>query len=87
AAVVGGIVGGASANKLLKNKVCYLITSGANEKGRFDVKRFEDQMMDKLLLSRNLVELHNAYYAEKDKKKRRLASRIIPILEKAGIID
>ena len=87
AAVVGGIVGGTSANKLLKNKVCYLITSGANEKGRFDVKRFEDQMMDKLLLSRNLVELHNAYYAEKDKKKRRLASRIIPILEKAGIID
>lgn len=87
AAVVGGIVGGTSANKLLKNKVCYLITSGANEKGHFDVKRFEDQMMDKLLLSRNLVELHNAYYAEKDKKKRRLASRIIPILEKAGIID
>ncbi|MBQ7527448.1 MAG: hypothetical protein IJT11_06965, partial [Bacteroidaceae bacterium] len=87
AAVVGGIVGGASANKLLKNKVCYLITSGANEKGRFDVKRFEDQMMDKLLLSRNLVELHNAYYAEQDKKKRRLAARVIPILEKAGIIE
>ena len=87
AAVVGGIVGGTSANKLLKNKVCYLITSGANEKGRFDVKRFEDQMMDKLLLSRNLVELHNAYYAEQDKKKRRLAARVIPILEKAGIIE
>ena len=87
AAVVGGIVGGTSANKLLKNKVCYLITSGANEKGHFDVKRFEDQMMDKLLLSRNLVELHNAYYAEQDKKKRRLAARVIPILEKAGIIE
>lgn len=87
AAIAGGISGAVSANKLLKNKVCYLITSGANEKGRFDVKRFEDPMMDKLLLSRNLIELHNAYYAEKDKKKRRLASNIIPILQKAGIID
>lgn len=87
AAVAGGIAGGASANKLLKNEVCYLITSGADEKGHFNVTRFEDPMMDKLLLSRNLVELHNAYYAEQDKKKRQLAARVIPILEKAGIIE
>ena len=91
AAVAGGIAGGiggaTSANKLLKNEVCYLITSGADEKGHFNVTSFEDPMMDKLLLSRNLVELHNAYYAEQDKKKRRLAARIIPILEKAGIIE
>lgn len=87
AALVGGIVGAVAANKNLKNKVCYLITSGADEKGFFNVKRFEDQMMDKLLLSRDLIDLHNAYYAEKDKTKRRMASRIIPILEEADIIE
>lgn len=86
-AIVGGIVGAVNANKNLKNQVCYLVTSGADEKGIFNVKRFEDQMMDRLLLSRDLIDLHNAYYAEKDKSKRRMASRIIPILEEAGIIE
>ena len=87
AAVAGGIVGATSANKQLNNKVCYLITSGPDEKWHYNVTLFEDKMMDKLLLSRNLVDLHNAYYAEKDKAKRRLASRIIPILQEADIIN
>ena len=87
-----GIVGGSiyasvTANKQLKNKVCYILTSGADEKGHYDITLFEDQMMDKLLLSRDLIDLHNAYYAEKDKNKRRLASRILPILMEAGIIE
>ena len=85
--VVGGVGGGMMANKSLKNKVCYLITSSADDKGRFNIQMFEDKMMDKLLLSRDLIDLHNAYYAEKDKNTRKLASRVIPILQKAGIID
>ena len=87
AAIVGGISGAVSANKQLKNKVCYLLTSGANEKGRYDITLFEDREMDKLLLSRDLIDLHNAYYAEKDKAKRRQAVRILPILMEAGIIE
>ena len=87
AAIAGGIVAGVTANKQLKGKVCYLLTSGADEKGRYDITLFEDKMMDKLLLSRDLIDLHNAYYAEKDKAKRRQASRILPILMEAGIID
>ena len=87
AAIAGGIVAGVTANKQLKGKVCYLLTSGADEKGRYDITLFEDKMMDKLLLSRDLIDLHNAYYAEKDKNKRRLASRILPILMEAGIIE
>ena len=87
AAIAGGIAGATVANKQLKNKVCYLLTSGANEKGRYDITLFEDQMMDKLLLSRDRIDLHNAYYEEKDKAKRRLAVRILPILMEAGIID
>lgn len=47
----------------------------------------DDRMMDKLLLSRDLTDLHTAYYAEQDKAKRRLASRILPILMEAGIIE
>ena len=87
AAIAGGIAGATVANKQLKNKVCYLLTSGANEKGRYDITLFEDKMMDKLLLSRDRIDLHNAYYEEKDKAKRRLAVRILPILMEAGIID
>ena len=82
-----GIAAGVTANKQLKNKVCYILTSGANEKGRYDITLFEDKMMDKLLLSRDRIDLHNAYYEEKDKKKRRLAVRILPILMEAGIIE
>ena len=87
AAIAGGIAGATVANKQLKNKVCYILTSGANEKGRYDITLFEDKMMDKLLLSRDLIDLHNAYYAEKDKIKRKQAVRILPILMEAGIIE
>ena len=87
AAIAGGIAGATVANKQLKNKVCYILTSGANEKGRYDITLFEDKMMDKLLLSRDRIDLHNAYYEEKDKAKRRLAVRILPILMEAGIIE
>ena len=87
AAIAGGIVAGVTANKQLKNKVCYILTSGANEKGRYDITLFEDREMDKLLLSRDRIDLHNAYYEEKDKIKRRLAARILPILMEAGIIE
>ncbi len=95
AAAISGAANGAFAalsgsiytNKQLKNKVCYVISSKADEKGRYNIKLFDDPMMDKLLLSRNLIKLHDAYYAEKDKEKRHLAARVIPILEKAGIIE
>lgn len=86
-AVGAGIAAGITANKQMKNKVCYIITPSANGESLYDIEMFEDQMMDKILLSRDLIDLHNAYYEEKDKTKRRLASRVIPILEKAGIIE
>lgn len=86
-AVGAGIAAGVAAQKQMKNKVCYIISPSANNQGRYDIKLFDDRMMDKLLLSRELIDLHDAYYAEKDKNKRRLAARVIPILEKAGIIE
>jgi len=86
-AVGAGIAAGITANKQMKNKVCYIITPSANGESLYDIEMFEDQRMDKILLSRDLINLHNAYYEEKNKTKRRLACRIIPILQKAGIIE
>jgi uncharacterized ferredoxin-like protein len=85
--VGAGIAAGVAAQKQLKNKVCYVLTPNADGKDGYDITMFDDRMMDKLLLSRDLIDLHNKYYAEKDKAKRRLAARVIPILMKAGIID
>ena len=84
--VGAGIAAGVTANKQLKNKVCYVLSPDADDKGSYDIKLLGDSMMDRLLLSRNLTNLHTAYYAEQDKAKRRLASRILPILMEAGII-
>lgn len=85
--VGAGIAAGVTANKQLKNKVCYVLSPDADDKGSYDIKMLGDNMMDKLLLSRDLTDLHTAYYAEQDKAKRRLASRILPILMEAGIIE
>ena len=85
--VGAGIAAGVTANKQLKNKICYVLSPDADEQGRYDIKLFDDRMMDKLLLSRELIDLHNAYYEEKDKSRRRLAARVLPILMEAGIID
>ena len=85
--VGAGIAAGVAANKNLKNKVCYVLTPNADGQSNYDMQLLGDRMMDKLLLSRDLIDLHNAYYAEKDKNKRRLASRILPILMEAGIIE
>lgn len=95
AAAVAGVASGAMAaasgamttNRQLKNQVCYVISSAADDKGRYDIQLLDDRRMDKLLLSRDLIDLHNAYYEEKDKNKRRLAARILPILMEAGIIE
>ncbi|MBQ7461426.1 MAG: hypothetical protein IJS63_04120 [Bacteroidaceae bacterium] len=85
--VGAGIAAGVTANKQMKNKVCYVLSPDADDKGSYDIQLLDDRMMDKLLLSRDLTDLHTAYYAEQDKAKRRLASRILPILMEAGIIE
>ena len=71
----------------IRDGVCYLISSGTDDKGQITIKMVDDTLMDKLLLSRNLTDLHNKYYAETDKYKRKLAARVLPILKKAGIIE
>jgi hypothetical protein len=85
--IIGGSMGGWQAVASLKNPVCHIIAPSADDERQTAIVPIDDQLMDKLLLSRNLTELHNEYYAEKDKELRRQASRVIPILKKAGIIE
>lgn len=86
-AIVGATMGGVQATKTMKHPVCHIVAPSADDEKQTAIVPLDDHLMDKLLLSRNLTKLHDKYYAEKDKDKRMQASRVIPILEKAGIIE
>lgn len=85
-AIIGGTMGGVQATKSMKHPVCHVVTPSSDDEKQTAIVPIDDNLMDKFLLSRNLTKLHEKYYAEKDKDKRMQASRVIPILEKAGII-
>lgn len=85
-AIIGGTMGGVQATKSMKHPVCHVVTPSSDDEKQTAIVPIDDKLMDKFLLSRNLTKLHEKYYAEKDKDKRMQASRVIPILEKAGII-
>lgn len=86
-AIVGATMGGVQATKAMKHPVCHIVAPSADDEKQTTIVPLDDHLMDKLLLSRNLTKLHDKYYAEQDKDKRMQASRVIPILEKAGIIE
>ena len=86
-AIVGATMGGVQATKTMKHPVCHIVAPSSDDEKQTTIVPLDDHLMDKLLLSRNLTKLHDKYYAEKDKDKRMQASRVIPILEKAGIIE
>ena len=85
--IVGGTMGGVQATVSMKYPVCHIVAPSSDDEKQTTTVPLDDKLMDKLLLSRNLTKLHDKYYAEKDKDKRMQASRVIPILEKAGIIE
>lgn len=89
-AMVSGMLFGAigaaiTAANQMKQQVCYVISSGANEKGKIDIRLVDDELMDKII--DNDYELNKQYYSETKTNKRILASHVIPILEKTGIFD
>lgn len=85
--IIGATMGGMQATKSMKHPVCHIVAPSSEDEKQTAIVPIDDHLMDKLLLSRNLTKLHDKYYAEKDKDKRMQASRVIPILEKAGIIE
>lgn len=89
AGIAGGALGtaifAASSSSSVKNQYCFVITSGANPKGKYDVRMIDDKLMDDILCDN--IELKDEYYSENKQKKRILADYMIPILEKAQLFD
>ena len=86
-AVLFGAAGAiAAANQQMENKVCYVISSGANSKGRVDIRLIDDNLMEQMIASANHYELTSDFYSVKETEMRLLANHVIPILEKAGYL-
>lgn len=83
---IGGAIGGAMvAANLVKQQYCYIVSNGANAKGRIAIRLIDDKVMHEIV--KDNEELHFEYWSEKSESKRLLASHILPILEKAGLIS
>ena len=80
----GAIGAAAVASENMKQQVCYVISKGADEKGKIEVRLLNDKLMS--LMLKDHGPLLAEYYLEDDDNLRILASRVIPILEKAGLI-
>ena len=83
-----GAIGGAIAvlaSNPADRQVCYIISSGENRYGDINTRILNDEMMDMIMTDHE--DLKNEYYSEKNKRKRLLASYIIPILKKAGLFN
>ena len=68
--------------------VCYLISSGADKKGYINTRIIDDQMIEEMM-EKDIIKdgkLYLEYLSKGKKVKRMLASHIIPILEKAGLL-
>ena len=83
---IGGAIAGTSASKkLMKQQVCYIISKGADEKGRIIIRMVNDDLISKMLKDNG--ELLREYYDEEDEKQRIHASRVMPILQCSGLIQ
>lgn len=80
-----GLIGGLIAASSGQKQVCYVISDGADEKGHINIRLIDDNLMEKMLDGHD--DLKTQYYSEKKKNKRFLASHVIPILEKAGLLQ
>ena len=83
-AIGGGIAGGMIASDMLKNQVCYVVSSGADKKGHIILQLMDDEEMHEIVKDRE--DLRQLYWGETDKSKRKAASHVLPILQKAGLI-
>lgn len=81
-----GLVGAyISSKKQVQQQVCYLISQGADNKGRIAIRLMDNSLMDKMFANRK--DLYDEYHAEKNISKRLLATHVLPILEKSGFFS
>ncbi len=83
-AMFGAIGAASAASDNMKQQVCYVISKGADEKGKIEVRLLNDKLMSQMLKDHG--PLLAEYYLEDDDGLRILASRVCPLLEKAGLI-
>lgn len=83
-AVVGFGIGAAM---LTSKNYCYVISNGANDKGKISARLIDDNMFEQMIASTNHYELINEYYSVKETEQRLQAKHVIPILEKAGLFS
>lgn len=76
--LIGSLAASASANKVAKQTVCYIVTLGEKK-----VKIIDEKVMLSLLAGR--PELYDEYY-KTNKKECTYAEHIVPVLKKAGIV-
>lgn len=80
-----GAIGGVMAvKKSMKQQVCYIISKGANAKGKIEVRLLDDDLIMQMLKDQG--SLLRDYYEEEDYHQRILAERVLPILEKSGLM-
>lgn len=85
-AMMFGAIGAAiSAGKQMKQQVCYLISNGADSKGRIDIRLVDDALIEQMLAGHN--DLLDEYYSKTDVKERQQATHIVPLLERAGLMQ
>ncbi|MBR0045837.1 MAG: hypothetical protein IJP75_02995 [Bacteroidaceae bacterium] len=88
-AVVPGIVAAAAVGAvgqelMLANKVCYLVDSEPDQKGKTKIKYINDKLMNEVLADNEA--LRSKYNAAGDKFTRQSAANVIQTLAEAGLI-
>lgn len=83
--LLGASIGCDIANNKLSDLACFLVDSGANEKGKTAITRINDDYMEKLLA--NDSKLLNRYKAVNTKHSRQSAANILPILMEKGLVE
>jgi len=83
--LLGTSIGCDIANNKLSDLACFLVDSGANEKGKTAITRINDEYMEKLLV--NDAPLLERYKAVKAKHNRQSAGNILPILMEKGLVE
>ena len=83
--VMFGAVGGLlAAGNNMHRRICYIISGAKDKKGNMEIEMVDDSLMEKVL--KDHQSLKEEYYSEPDKSLRIRASRIVPILKKAGLL-
>lgn len=80
----GGLIAKSVVEKsYTKKRVCYIVSNGDDENGHTRARMIDDALMEKMISGHK--DLYEEYYSEEKESKRNLATRVLPILKKAGL--